>query len=318
MHAVLPKYASDIESRTDQAFIFTMSEPKYESSAVEKNEPLTPENETQSDSDAARQKLFDSLEEPQNIRRIVKEAIILAGGAIAILLQVAEPGVGKGVDNHSNFDYRPMDRLRTTMTYVYCMAFGSREEKAAVTEMVHRAHAPVRGEGYSADDPELQLWVAATLYAVGTDIYERVFGPLTDSEAEETYREYAVLAVSLRVRPGMWPPSRKAFWEYWDGKVASLEVTDNARNVAKDLLYNKKLPFYIRAVIPLVRITTAEMLPPHIREAYGLKSTKARRGVFGATLGFTRATYPCLPKVVRTYPLRYYINDMRKRLRDMA
>lgn len=298
-----------------------MSEPKSniaDSSVVETKEPPTPENEKQSDHDATKQKLFDALEEPQNIRQIVQEAIILAGGATAILLQVAEPGVGKGVDNHSNFDYRPMDRLRTTMTYVYCMAFGSREEKIAVTEMVHRAHAPVRGDGYSADDPELQLWVAATLYAVGTDIYERVFGPLTEDAAEETYREYAVLAVSLRVQPGMWPPSRKAFWEYWDGKVASLEVTDNARNVAKDLLYNKKLPLYIRAVIPLVRITTAEMLPPRIREGYRLKSTKVRRGVFGVTLGLTKVTYPCLPKIVRTYPLRYYLNDMRKRLRDMA
>lgn len=298
-----------------------MSEPKSniaDSSVVETKEPPTPENEKQSDHDATKQRLFDALEEPRNIRQIVQEAIILAGGATAILLQVAEPGVGKGVDNHSNFDYRPMDRLRTTMTYVYCMAFGSREEKIAVTEMVHRAHAPVRGDGYSADDPELQLWVAATLYAVGIDIYERVFGPLTEDAADETYREYAVLAVSLRVQPGMWPPSRKAFWEYWDGKVASLEVTDNARNVAKDLLYNKKLPLYIRAVIPLVRITTAEMLPPRIREGYRLKSTKVRRGVFGVTLGLTKVTYPCLPKIVRTYPVRYYLNDMRKRLRDMA
>ena len=294
-----------------------MSEPKHESSVVETHQPPTPENEKQSDHDAANQKLFDALEEPQNIRLIVQEAIILAGGAAAILLQVAEPGVGKGVDNHSNFDYRPMDRLRTTMTYVYCMAFGSREEKVAVTEMVHRAHAPVRGQGYSADDPELQLWVAATLYAVGTDIYERVFGPMSQEAAEETYREYAVLAVSLRVQPGMWLPSRKAFWEYWD-KIVNLEITDNARNVAKDLLYNKKLPLYIRTLIPLVRISTAEMLPPRIREGFGLKSTKARRGVFGVTLGLTKVTYPCLPKVVRTYPMRYYLKDMRRRMRDMS
>ena len=299
----------------------TMNEPKYDTNdavVAETNKSPALEKSDQSDSDVADQKLFDALEEPQHIRRIVREAILLAGGAVAILLQVAEPGVGKGVDNHSNFDYRPMDRLRTTMTYVYCMAFGSREEKITVTEMVHRAHAPVRGDGYSADDPELQLWVAATLYAVGTDVYERVFGPLTQEAAEETYREYAVLAVSLRVQPGMWPPSRKVFWEYWDSKIANLEITDNAMNVAKDLLYNKKLPLYIRTLIPLVRISTAEMLPPRIREGFGLKSTKVRRGVFGVSLGLTKVTYPCLPKAVRTYPMRYYLNDMRRRIRDMV
>lgn len=100
---------------------------------------------------------------PKNIQKIVKEGVLLAGGAVAILLQVANPGVGAGVNNNSNFAYRVMDRLRTTMTYVYCMAFGTPKERATIIEMVHRAHVPVKGQGYAADDPDLQLWVAATL-----------------------------------------------------------------------------------------------------------------------------------------------------------
>lgn len=267
--------------------------------------------------EAVDQEMLDALEEPNEIRRIVREAILLAGGAVAILLQVAEPGVGKGVDNYSNFSYRPMDRLRTTMTYVYCMAFGSRQEKEAIVELVHRAHAPVKGKDYDADDPELQLWVAATLYAVGTDLYQRVFGPISEAMAEEIYREYAVLAVSLRVKPGMWPPSRRAFWEYWDHKVETIEVTDHARRVAKDLLWNKKLPIYFRPLLPLVRISTTEMLTPRLQKEFGLKSTKGRKRAFGVMLGLTKATYPALPKVLRTYPMRYYLKDMRRRLKNM-
>lgn len=80
-------------------------------------------------------------------------------------------GVGKGVENHSNFSYRPLDRLRTTMTFVYCMTFGTEDERRTVVDKVHRAHAPVKGAGYDANDTRLQLWVAATLYAVGTDMY---------------------------------------------------------------------------------------------------------------------------------------------------
>lgn len=89
-----------------------------------------------------------------------------------------------GVNNHSNFAYRPIDRLRTTMSYVYTMAFGTPAEKRTIIGMVHRAHAPVEGVSdadakvgavqYNANDPELQLWVAATLYAAGVDIYEKV------------------------------------------------------------------------------------------------------------------------------------------------
>ncbi|KAJ5697121.1 hypothetical protein N7488_010805 [Penicillium malachiteum] len=250
--------------------------------------------------------------------KIVQEAIILAGGAVAILLQVAEPGVGKGVDNHSNFAYRPIDRLRTTMTYIYCMVYGTEEEKESIINLVHKAHAAVQGPGYSADDPKLQLWVAATLYAVGTDIYQRIFGQMTEEESETIYREYSVLAVSLRVPPSLWPETRQSFWQYWDHQIETLQVTDHARRVAQDLLRNKKIPLALRAVLPLVRLTTTEMLPPRLRDAYGFKTSKMRTWAYSLLLGMTRLTYPALPKKLRTYPMHYYLKDMRKRLQHTS
>ena len=255
------------------------------------------------------------LENAIHIQRIVREGIILGGGATAILLQVAMPGVGKGVDNHSNFAYRPMDRLRTTMTYVYCMAFGSPKEKEAVIAMVHRAHSSVKGTDYSADDAQLQVWVAATLYAVGVELYEEIFGPMDEATAEQTYREYAVLAVSLRVQPDQWPATRQAFWTYWDQQIASVEVNDHAKHVAHDLLYNTGLPIHLRVLMPWVRLMTGEMLPARIREAYGIKTTKHRQRGYRWTMSLVRNTYPALPKFIRTYPKKYYLNDMRKRLR---
>ncbi|OQE19149.1 hypothetical protein PENSTE_c016G00641 [Penicillium steckii] len=258
--------------------------------------------------------LLDSLEKPEKIHQVIQEAILLAGGATAILLQVAEPGVGKGVDEHSNFGYRPLDRLRTTMTYVYCVTFGTRDERKAVIEMVHRAHASVKGPDYSADDPQLQLWVAATLYAVGIEIYQEIFGRLDDETAQAIYREYSILALSLRVTPEMWPEDQHAFWEYWDKQIKTMEITENAKNIAHDLLWNKKAPLTIRFALPFVRLTTAQMLPPRVREAYGLKTGKIRRGTYRFTMGLTKAAYPALPRAIRTYPMKYYMKDMRRRL----
>jgi uncharacterized protein (DUF2236 family) len=71
---------------------------------------------------------------PKNLQRILREGILLATGGTAILLQMAHPGVAQGVDEHSNFAYRPSDRLRTTMTFMYCMAWGTIEEKRTVLE----------------------------------------------------------------------------------------------------------------------------------------------------------------------------------------
>lgn len=115
-----------------------------------------------------------------------------------------------GVNNHSNFAYRPIDRLRTTMSYVYTMAFGTPAEKRTIIGMVHRAHASVEGVSdlgggdgtpggvvYNANDPELQLWVAATLYAAGVDIYEKIYGKFDEATSEQIYREYSVLGKQL-------------------------------------------------------------------------------------------------------------------------
>jgi uncharacterized protein (DUF2236 family) len=95
----------------------------------------------------------------------------MLGSGSAVMYQLAVWGVGKGVAEHSTTMQRPVDRLRTTLTYVYVMGLGTDEERAQVARMVNRAHVPIRGEGYSAFDPELQLWVAATLAEVGREMY---------------------------------------------------------------------------------------------------------------------------------------------------
>ncbi|KAI0483935.1 hypothetical protein GGR56DRAFT_679267 [Xylariaceae sp. FL0804] len=260
---------------------------------------------------------------PKHLNKIVQEGIILGAGAAAILLQVAEAGVGQGVNQHSNFAYRVQDRLRTTMTFVYCMSFGTPAEKLAIADMITRVHSTVSGtlddgrdagRPYSALDPRLQMWVAATLYATGIGIYERVWGPdaiASEEEHEQIYREYSILACSLQVPPEMWPASRAAFWRYWDAQVASIEVTDHARAVAADLLYLRKAPAHLRVFMPSVRLCTAEWLPERIREAYAVRRHPRWYKVHEFMV---RAIYRPLPLRLRSYPSRMYMKDMRKRL----
>ncbi|KAK2786775.1 hypothetical protein FQN52_007661 [Onygenales sp. PD_12] len=256
--------------------------------------------------------------EPKGAQIIVREGLILAGGVVAILLQVANPGVGAGVYDHSNFVYRPVERLRTTMTYIYCISFGTPAEKAAIVNMVHRAHSTIKGPNYSADDPKLQLWVAATLYAVGIDLYERVFGCFSNKVAERIYQDCSVLATALGVPPEMWPADRSAFWAYWDAQIESFELTDESKSIANDLFYSKRAPIWIRAGLPIIRLLTAEWLPDRLREGYGLKTSKRRQRFYTVFMGLTKAIYPHLPRFVREFPKYYYMRDMRKRMKDVA
>lgn len=209
------------------------------------------------------------------------------------------------------------------------MAFGTPEERKTIIDLVHRAHAPVHGalaadardagRPYSADDADLQLWVAATLFATGVRTWERVYGRIPEGpERAALYRQYSVLACSLRVRPGQWPRTEADFWTYWDRVVATeLEVTDHARAVQADLLRLRAAPWTIRMWMPGVRLVTAEWLPPRIRELYGMKTSRGRRAAYKLLETIVRAVYPPLPEKLRTYPVKYYMKDMRRRIAEM-
>ncbi|MFF2841464.1 oxygenase MpaB family protein [Paenarthrobacter sp. NPDC057981] len=244
------------------------------------------------------------------------EGVLLAGAGRAILLQIANPRVGHGVAEHSNFAERPMDRLRATMTYVYAVVYGSEEQVKAVRRAVNRAHAPVRrgadesSAGYSAFDAESQLWVVATLYETAVTVYEQVHGPLDDDAADRIYREYARIGTALQLPASMWPADRSAFVEYWNAQVAALQPDAKALGVARDLLHPSGGPQLLRLAMPLARFLTAGLLPEHVRDAYGLEWSAGHERRFNRIMRTVGRVYPRLPQRVRHWPRDYYLRQL--------
>ena len=246
------------------------------------------------------------------MRRVAREGALLAGGARAILLQVAHPAVGRGVAEHSDFATRPLDRLRTTLTYVYCVTFGTPEEIEAVSAAVTAAHRKVIGTGYRATDPELQLWVAATLYDTALLVYQELFGPLDPAIADNVYSQYAVLGTALQVPPGMWPADRAAFGAYWQHNIETLEVSDEARRVARDLLSANHAPLLLKAAMPLNRFLTAAWLPDRIRSQYDLAWSEGDQRRYDALKRFGSPLYRLVPVAIREAPKTHYLREMRR------
>lgn len=237
------------------------------------------------------------------------EALLLAGGARAILLQLANPGVGQGVANHSDFAERPLDRLHGTLTYLYVIQFGTADEVQRIAALVGRAHAPVRGDGYDARDVDLQVWVAATIYDTAVRVRELVFGPLSESDAQTVLDSMSRVATTLGVPRAQWPATPLAFDEYWQRAEAALVVNDSARAVARALLHAHSLPFWMRVLMPTVRLVTAGLLSPTLREAYALPFNERR---YARLVRVTRAVYPHIPLVVREAPKRHYLARFRR------
>lgn len=262
---------------------------------------------------------FSPVEEPFEMKKIVGESVSLEGGVAAVLLQIAHPAVGRGVARHSDFQYRRIERARRSVIYIYCMTFGTPEEKRRITDATHRAHSHVKGKDYDANDVDAQLWVAATIYWSMVESYEMVFGKLDDERGERVYREFSVMATALRVPPEKWPKDRAAFKVYWDEAVNNLEVTDEARGVAKDVLEKKGLPWgltwlYATVKGPVSRVLTIEMLPEKVRNDFGIPSTAYTRSMARFWTGLNATMVPYLPVSVREFPKNYYMADLRKRL----
>jgi uncharacterized protein (DUF2236 family) len=242
------------------------------------------------------------------VERFAADAVLIVGGARAILLQVADPVVAVGVARHSDFANRPLERLRNTLTYAYAVVLGDADDAAAVTKHVGRAHVPVD----RAEDAELQLWVAATLYDTAALVHEVVYGPPADHLSDEVYREYERLGTSLQMPASLWPANRAGFAEYFSTRVDALRVTDDARRIAHDLFAPKTAPLWLRAGLPLAKLLTIDLLPASVREAYGFTWDARRQRRAQAAWRAIRVVARLLPARAKSTPARRYLARLRQ------
>src|SRR3989442_12260947 len=153
-------------------------------------------------------------------RRVNRENVLLRGGGRALLMQLAHPMVAAGVDEHSDFRRHPVRRLRRTIRMTMAIVFGDRETALAAARSVNHAHSRVRGEGYRALDPDLLLWVHATLVDSALVTYETFVKPLAAREREDFFQESKLLGGLLGIPPETFPNSHRDFKAYMAAMVA--------------------------------------------------------------------------------------------------
>jgi uncharacterized protein (DUF2236 family) len=219
------------------------------------------------------------------IRRIGNTPLTpFLGGGPAVLLQVAHPLVAAGVVQHSDFRRDLWRRLIRTLGALYLITYGSKEEADRAGQAVQAVHEHVRGKTvdrlgcfpagtrYSASDPELQLWVHATLVESSLAAYQRFVRRLARDEQERYYREMSVVARLFGVPPEVLPRSLSEFREYFSAQIAggTITVTQPARAVA-EVIVEARLPTPMRVLVPAHRLATAGLLPQRLRREYGLR-----------------------------------------------
>ena len=227
------------------------------------------------------------------IRRLGNSPLVpLLGGGPAVLLQVAHPLVAAGVVEHSGYDRNLWRRLVRTMQALYFVAYGSKDEADRAGAAVRTVHRYVHGRTseqlgrfpagtrYSASDPELQLWVHATLVESSLAAYNRFVRRLTPDEEEAYYRDMALVARIFGTPASVVPRTLAEFREYFAAQLdgADICVTDPAREVA-DVILAARVPAPLRLIVPAHRLSTAALLPRRLREEYGLAWSRAHAAV---------------------------------------
>lgn len=256
--------------------------------------------------------------------RLNREAmLLLAAGPRALLLQVAHPLVAEGVDQHSAFRDDPWLRLRGTLRSTLRIVYGTSATARAEIRRLNALHrgigGPVRdpearrrhGAAYSARDPELSLWVHATLVDSTIAAYDAWLSPYPAESRARFYAETREIGRAFGIPDSLLPRDIDAFDAYVAAMLAPggpIRVTPTAREIGRSIL-NPPLgpvipalarlpaPFYAWTLWPAVGL-----LPPRIRAEFGLRWGPRERAVAGWLVAGWRAWRPLVPTALRWMP----------------
>jgi uncharacterized protein (DUF2236 family) len=233
------------------------------------------------------------------------ESVLLLGGGRALLMQVAHPLVAAGVVDHSDFTAQPFDRLWRTIDAALTVIFGDAERWRSAVRRVDGIHRGVTGErggvAYSARDPELLLWVHATLVDSSIAAYERFVRPMPEWVKGRYYVEMRRMGTAFGVPESLHPSTYREFRAYLDRTVAGLEIGDECRRLARRVLSPAMPPVFVPAGL-LGGLASVGLLPPRIRSGLGLRWNRGTQLAFDAVAAGIRASLPSLPDRVRRWP----------------
>jgi uncharacterized protein (DUF2236 family) len=236
---------------------------------------------------------------------------LLLGGGRALLLQVAEPRVAAGVARFSDYREAPWRRLYRTIEVTTRIVFGDERPSAEAAARLRRVHERVRGRDdggrrYQALDPELLMWVHATLLDTSVLVYDRYVRPLSEPERAVYYEQMKPVGEAYGIPAERQPSDWRAFRDYFDGMIESgLRVTETTRDVADSVL-NPALPLPARLpalpAVEAVRLLTVGTLPESLREDLGLEWGPLRERLLAASQGTIRRLLRLTPTALRQFP----------------
>ncbi|MEQ1574125.1 MAG: oxygenase MpaB family protein [Vicinamibacterales bacterium] len=256
---------------------------------------------------------------PSPAHRLNGERLVVLGWSRAILLQLAHPLIAAGVAEHSSFRagrLSALSRLHHTVHAMLALTFGTAGEREHTLDVIRAIHRRVHGTlgepvgpfpagtGYSAEDPELLLWVHATLLESIPMTYERLVGPLVPGDWDGFCEEAADTVVALGAPRDRVPTTHAALRSYVDERLRSgaIVVGPQAREIASLVLAPPVAASLAAPLVGLNRLITMGLLPPGIRSQYGFRWDALKDRRFDRACRRLRTVRRWLPRSAALWP----------------
>jgi uncharacterized protein (DUF2236 family) len=254
--------------------------------------------------------------------RLNREAMLLLGaGPRALLMQIAHPAVAAAVAEHSDFRADPWRRLSATLRSYLTIVYGTAPAARAEIRRLNELHRGISGSGYSARDPELALWVHATLIDSTLVANDSWIEPLPRVRRAAFYLETRPIGRAFGVPEDLLPADLDRFDAYVEamlGPDGPVRVSPVARQLAGAILrpplapLGRSLPFGPRSWELLAHVPAAAyawtlwpaigLLPDSLRRDYELTWGRRERFMSGWLVATWRAWRPLLPTSFRQMP----------------
>jgi uncharacterized protein (DUF2236 family) len=231
-----------------------------------------------------------------------------------LLLQVAHPTVGAGVNDYSDFERRPWNRLLGTIDYVLVLHYGG-AEAAAMGRRLRDVHKQFKGfkpdgERYSALEPSAYAWVHATLFDAYVTGHAHFGRPMCRDQVERFYREYVGLGRLIGIREDDLPPDYGSFRVYFDRVVAhELEPTVSVDRVLRSIGQTPPpgvplLPDFVWKTLRIparraLHVCGVGLLPAALRERLGIAWSRRDESELRMIGAASRSLTPVLPTALR-------------------
>jgi uncharacterized protein (DUF2236 family) len=157
------------------------------------------------------------------------------------------------------------------------------------------------GHRYRAQDPQLLLWVQATLVLTSLRWYELVAGSLPAADRQRYWDEGKVFARELGVPDELFPPTIGDLERYERDMLETAVVPNGtSRLVSRTVLH----PFAALpdAVYWPSDVIAAGLVPSSLREAFGLRWGRAERFFFRFVIHALRVWRALAPRWLATVP----------------